>query len=155
MPREFSWILPNHLAVGSFPGRTSAFYLREHGVTAVLSLTEPHEGEIPHEVSYSFVWRRLEIPDGARGGIPTIQHFEEGVTVLQRWRQKKNVLFVHCLAGIGRSTSMCIAYLCHTQNMTFEEAFTLVTKTHAIARPDEHQVRILQEYLSKCDPGLV
>jgi protein-tyrosine phosphatase len=147
MPKHFSWILENHLAVGSFPQRTSAFFLREMGITAVLSLTEPQEVELPEDLSYNFVWHRIAIPDGFRGGIPKVAHFEEGVNTLKRWRQKRNVLYVHCLAGVGRSTSMCLAYLCQTQNMTFAQALDLIKTAHPIAAPDPNQIQVIQEYL--------
>ncbi|WP_218081814.1 protein-tyrosine phosphatase family protein [Anthocerotibacter panamensis] len=148
MPKKFSWILADHLAVGSCPSPSSLLHLREAGITAVLSLTEPHEANLPEELAYNFVWQRVPIPDGFLGGVPSVGHFVRGVQTLQRWRERNNVLYVHCMAGIGRSASMCVAYLCRTQNLSYPEALTLVKTAHPIAAPDSNQERVLQEYLN-------
>ena len=153
MPKRFSWILKDHLAVGSFPHFASSMQLQDKGVTAVLSLTEPFEGELPPEICYNFVWHRIAIPDGYHGGVPLVSHFEEGVKVLEFWRQRKNAVFVHCYAGIGRSSSMCVAYVCRTLNLSYEQGLALVKAAHSVADPDENQERILKEFLQKCAPG--
>ncbi len=153
MPQRFSWIFRNHLAVGAIPSRSSSLYLQDRGITAVLSLTEEKEGDLPMEIRHNFVWQRLPIPDGMTGGIPEVRQFTEGVKTLQRWRQKNNTLYVHCLAGIGRSSSMCIAYVCQTMCIPYEAGLQLVQTTHPVASPDKHQERVLREYLKTCDLG--
>ena len=69
MTQRFSWILPQKLAVGSFPNRTtSASMLRRQGVTAILCLTEEAEKSVPSEIQHNFVWQRVPIPDGFNRG---------------------------------------------------------------------------------------
>jgi len=45
--------------------------LSQNILTAVLSLTEESEKPISPEIFYSYVWERVAIPDGFKGGIPT------------------------------------------------------------------------------------
>ncbi|NJN71190.1 MAG: phosphatase, partial [Nitrospira sp.] len=80
MPKRFSWILPNELAVGSFPHQTtSASQLQREGITAILCLNEEAEQSVPTDIQHGFLWQRVPIPDGFTGGIPTEQQFEDAL----------------------------------------------------------------------------
>ena len=148
MPERFSWVVPNKLAVGSFPqSTTSAAQLRRQGITAVLCLTEEAERAVPPEILHNFVWERVPIPDGAAGGIPTEDQFSQALKVLNRWQRKGHVVYVHCLAGVGRSASVCSLHLVQSQHLDLGEAIALVKQQHAFAAPDPHQVRVMQSFL--------
>lgn len=149
MPRRFSWVVPNQLAVGSFPRvSTSAALLRRQGITAVLSLTEELERDVPPEIAHNFVWDRVPIPDGAAGGIPSEEQFTQALRVLSRWYRKGHVVYVHCLAGVGRSASVCSLYLAQSQNLSLAEAVQTVKQQHSYAAPDPHQIRVMQSVLA-------
>lgn len=147
MPERFSWILPEKLAVGSVPNNeTSVFYLRRIGITAVLSLTEATEVELP-TLSSSFLWQRVPMPDGFKGGVPEVEQFAQAMSILQQWFKKRHTVYVHCLAGVGRSASVCALYLAQSQNISLEAAIAEVKRCHSYAHPDQHQVRVMQAYL--------
>lgn len=148
MPERFSWILPEQLAVGSAPNdQTSVFYLRRIGITAVLSLTEATEVALPKEISSSFLWQRVPMPDGFKGGIPEVEQFSQAMVILQQWYKKRHTVYVHCLAGVGRSASVCALYLTQSQNIPLEAAIAEVKRCHSYAHPDQHQIRVMQAYL--------
>jgi atypical dual specificity phosphatase len=150
MPERFSWILPQHLAVGSFPDLTdSVNYLKDKGITAILCLTEEAERTVPATLRQSFVWQRIPIPDGYTGGIPSEAHFAEALQVLEQWQQQGEVSYVHCYAGIGRSASVCAAYLVQRQGIKLEEAVRQVKKQHPWANPDLHQLRVMQNFFGR------
>ena len=149
MPERFSWILPQKLAVGSFPNSTtSVMKLRRSGITAVLSLTENHERLVPEELRHSFLWEQVAIPDGFRGGIPTEAQFGQAMKILDRWYRKGHVVYVHCLAGVGRSASVCVLYLARYQNLPLAEALAQVKANHEYAAPDANQIEVMQRFLS-------
>ncbi|MCM1982499.1 protein-tyrosine phosphatase family protein [Lyngbya confervoides] len=148
MSKRFSWIVPEQLAVGSFPEDTSAVYkLRKEGITAVLTLTEEHEILVPDELRHNFVWERVPIPDGYTGGIPSVEQFAQAMGILNRWSQKMHSIYVHCLAGVGRSPSVCCLFMVSNQGMSLEDAIAHVKLQHSYAAPDEHQVRVMRELL--------
>ncbi|AFY61362.1 dual specificity protein phosphatase family protein [Synechococcus sp. PCC 6312] len=148
MPERFSWILPNQLAVGSVPNASaSTFYLRRVGITAVLTLTEATEIELPKDLSSNFLWQRVPIPDGFKGGVPEVEQFAQAMAILQQWFKKQHTVYVHCLAGVGRSASVCALYLTQSQNLPLEAAIAEVKRCHSYAHPDHHQVRVMQAYL--------
>jgi atypical dual specificity phosphatase len=149
MPERFSWILPKKLAVGSFPNATfSIMKLRREGITAVLSLTENHERLVPSELSHSFLWEQVPIPDGYRGGVPTEEQFAQTMQILDRWFRKGHVVYVHCLAGVGRSASVCSLYLAYRQSFSLLEAIAFVKEQHRYAAPDSSQVETMQRFLT-------
>ncbi|MBW4549834.1 MAG: dual specificity protein phosphatase family protein [Aphanocapsa sp. GSE-SYN-MK-11-07L] len=149
MPQRFSWILPQELAVGSFPDATSSVgKLRRMNITAVLCLNQETESSVPAEVYHQFLWERVAIPDGNTGGIPDLAHFAQALEILTRWRNKGHTVYVHCLAGVGRSPSVCAAYLVHQHNMPLDEAIQFVKDRHSFAAPDQHQVRVMKQFFS-------
>jgi protein-tyrosine phosphatase len=149
MPERFSWVLPQKLAVGSFPNATTSISkLRRYGVTAVLSLTEDHERLVPDDVLHSFLWHQVPIPDGFKGGIPTEEQFDQALQILDRWYRKGHVVYVHCLAGVGRSASVCSLYLAARQGMSLTEAIAHVKAQHSYANPDTNQVAVMQKFLT-------
>jgi predicted protein tyrosine phosphatase len=149
MPERFSWILPQKLAVGSFPdGEASVRKLRQADVTAILCLTEPAEKKVPGVVSDNFIWQRVAIPDGYTGGIPEFEHFAKALEILTAWEQQQHRMYVHCFAGIGRSASVCVAYLVHTLGVSLDEALLYVKQRHVWAAPDAHQIRVMRDFFS-------
>jgi len=142
MSERFSWILPERLAVGSCPHSDFAVArLSRCGVTAVLCLTERHEHRVPDGLPQRFLWERIAIPDGATGGIPSQAQFQQATDTLDRWQRKGHTIYVHCLAGVGRSPAVCAAYLARHYNMEADEALRWVRDCHAWADPDAHQQR--------------
>ncbi len=151
---RFSWILPQELAVGSFPeNAASAAKLELMGITAILCLNEEIELPVPPEVTSKFLWHRIAIPDGYTGGVPDPAHFAEALEILADWRQAGQIMYVHCMAGIGRSPSVCAAYLVHQQGMSLRSAIQFVKNCHAVADPDPYQVRVMQKFFGTWNTG--
>ncbi|PSO74071.1 MAG: phosphatase [Cyanobacteria bacterium SW_12_48_29] len=150
MSDRFSWILPQNLAVGSFTNSSlSVTDLSRMGITAILCLTKKKERAVPAEILNRFVWERVAIPDGFRGGTPSTEQIARALAVLSCWHQQGHVVYVHCLAGVGRSPSVCAAYLTYTQGMNLEEALSLVKERHPYAKPDPRQIKIMQKFFTQ------
>jgi len=149
MPKRFSWIIPNQLAVGSYPHQTtSASQLRREGITAVLCLNEEDEQPVSEDIQHGFLWQRVPIPDGFTGGVPSEEQFTQAIDILNRWVRKGHVVYVHCLAGVGRSASVCCLYVAQKQELSLEDAIAFVKEQHHYASPDKNQVKIMQQYLA-------
>lgn len=150
MSKRFSWIVPHQLAVGPFPkSEHQITHLSRSGITAVLCLTEKDELEVPEAVFNRFVWERVPIPDGFTGGVPTTAQFAQALSILSRWHRKGHVVYVHCLAGVGRSPSVCAAYLVQTQGLQLEESIQLVKERHCLAEPDEAQIAVMRQFFEQ------
>jgi protein-tyrosine phosphatase len=122
--------------------------LRRQGITAILCLTEPAEKSVPHEIEHGFVWQRVPIPDGFTGGKPSEAQFTQALDILHRWFTKSHVVYVHCLAGVGRSASVCSLYVAQSQGMDLGAAISLVKQQHQYANPDPHQIEVMHRFLA-------
>ena len=126
--------------------------LRREGITAVLSLTEETEKPIPTEIQHSFVWQRVPIPDGFTGGVPTEEQFDHALQILNRWQRRGHSVYVHCLAGVGRSASVCSLYVAQTKKLPLMDAIAHVKQQHQYAAPDGHQIQVMQRFLASLTP---
>lgn len=103
MPYNFSWLVPSKLAGMARPRRSDAEWLRFHGVTAVLSLTEKAAPELEgiealHEA----------VPDMCA---PTLDQLHRGVQYIDAIVDGGGAVAVHCAAGMGRTGTFLAAYL--------------------------------------------
>jgi len=55
-------------------------------------------------------------------------------------------VYVHCSAGVSRSTTVVISYLMAQQHMTFENAFQFVKEKHPPTCPNAGFRKQLQDY---------
>jgi protein-tyrosine phosphatase len=114
----------------------------------VLCLNEAREQPIPDDIQHSFLWQRVPIPDGFTGGVPSAEQFAQALSILNRWQRKGHVVYVHCLAGVGRSASVCCLYIAEQQGISLEEAIAFVKEQHHYASPDSNQIKVMQQYLA-------
>ncbi|HKO29757.1 MAG TPA: dual specificity protein phosphatase [Nitrospiraceae bacterium] len=100
----------------------------------------------------------LESPDGLPSGrIPFLEYAEAKPLLLDRavsWVERhmsERRVMVCCRAGMGRSVSVVMAYLCCVDGMPYDEVLSLVMKRRPGAMPlpnlEEaiNQVRLLRE----------
>lgn len=63
-----------------------------------------------------------------------------------------SVVFVHCAAGVSRSSSIVIAYLMIDKKMKFQEAYEFVKKRRPVICPNpgfQAQLKKIEELLAK------
>jgi dual specificity phosphatase 12 len=63
-------------------------------------------------------------------------HFGEAIAYIKEGIAKGGGVFVHCYAGISRSSSCVIAYLMSEHKMSFYEAMSYVRKKRPIIYPN-------------------
>lgn len=61
-------------------------------------------------------------------------------------RSSGGKVLVHCLAGISRSPTICIAYLMYSQNLSLDQAYDLVKQRRRLISPNLNFMRQLFEY---------
>jgi protein-tyrosine phosphatase len=133
------YLITQHLAVGNASDAESPHRL----MSVVLNVAA--ENNIDRPVGKTYHW------------IPLREYVEadpilldEAVSWLER-HEKGNRLLICCRAGMGRSVSVAIAYLCLTKRMPYQEALKLVCERRpgACPLPDLegtiHVVQVLRE----------
>ena len=112
-----------HLAVGNAEDAAKPAKF----ITAVLNVAAENQIEQPDGRAYTW------IPFKEFAEADPVQ-LDEAVAWLEQ-HEKGNRLMVCCRAGMGRSVSVVIAYLCLVKNMPYQEAVTLVSARRPGATP--------------------
>ena len=107
------------LFVGSFPTEATVPELRAHGITHILNVCAQQE-KTRVCVASEFIVDTLSTFDEPDYYILTY-NYEKFAAVVDSVRNLNGRLLVHCIGGINRSVTLCIAYLlqrCHWELLT-------------------------------------
>lgn len=139
MPNEY-YLIENGLYQGGMPDE---FMPRE--ITAVLSLM--HSNDVrhllhPHVEMYAW----LPILDGPFPGLPWL---EAAVKMIEAMREAGQVVYIHCRAGISRSTMVTAAYLMKKNGWDRDTALEWIATANRHVDPNPHFLKGLREYDDK------
>ena len=76
-------------------------------------------------------------------------YFDKVADKIETVRKAGGRVLVHCMAGVSRSPSLCIAYLMKYQRMTLLNSYNHVKARRAIIRPNEGFFKQLIAYEKK------
>lgn len=68
----------------------------------------------------------FQVPVLDKGDVDIKVYFDEAADLIEQVRQTNGATMVHCVAGVSRSASLCIAYLMKHMRMTLKNAYALV-----------------------------
>lgn len=143
------WVLPGQLAVGRLPRSKDGLTLQQAGIRTVFALCAEAEGEWPADIQNQFRCLRYVLPDSHYAARPTPQQVGEVVRLVHRSIEKSEPVFVHCLAGIERSPSICVAYLCCYQNLPLWQALNWLKQVHPASSPNDFQIQAIRDYIEQ------
>jgi atypical dual specificity phosphatase len=146
-PAKLDWVIPGKLSVGGLPQEKDINILTRSKIQVILSLCAPSEGELPPEIEQGFHCVRLILPDSRYTSDLTAERLCKAVDILRQCDRKGLPLYVHCLAGIERSPTVCIAYLCCVHHLELWEAVELVKRIRPAASPSRHQIQVIYKLM--------
>jgi len=76
-------------------------------------------------------------------------YFDRCADKIKQVRDKGGKTLVHCVAGVSRSASICLAFLMKYCKMTLKESYNHVKSRRPIIRPNAGFFRQLIEYEKK------
>ena len=116
--------------LGDIRAAQNLFCLKSKKVTHVLQalggLLPPH----PDHFKYK-VLQVMDVPWENLG-----RHFMDAANFIKNALKEGGIVFVHCWAGISRSTSCICAYLMLEYGMTFQKALGIVRDGRKIVNPN-------------------
>ena len=81
---------------------------------AVLTVADGLEPVFPGRFKY----KHIEISDDETSNL--FQHLKECIAFISECVANKEVVLVHCAAGVSRSASVVVAYFMYSQKLTFD-----------------------------------
>lgn len=113
--------------------------LRSYGVKACVDMRE--EGADPWSFD-AFLW--LPTPDHEP---PTVAHLRMGIAFLKQCELNQMPAFVHCMMGVGRSSTMVLAYLLagEFKGQSASTALDFIAAKRPAINPNPRQVRAAEE----------
>ncbi|NJP09720.1 MAG: dual specificity protein phosphatase family protein [Leptolyngbyaceae cyanobacterium RU_5_1] len=148
-PPAMSWVISKKLAVGAAPTLQTLPELAKHGIQVLVSLCAETEARLPDEVQQHFECVRLVLPDSHCAEQLTPDQLAKAVALLHHPIANQRTVFVHCLAGIERSPTVCIAYLCQHHQFELWEATKWLKQVHPRSMPTNAQMQVLREYVEE------
>ncbi|KAL1460541.1 hypothetical protein WDU94_012518 [Cyamophila willieti] len=77
---------------------------------------------------------KIHIRDSATE--PLDSYFDQVADLVQKVRDEGGCTLIHCVAGVSRSASLCLAYLIKYNQMTFLQAFHYLRSLRPCIRPN-------------------
>jgi len=117
--------------------------LREKDVTCVINATN----ELPNLPISSVEYVKVAVDDSPFANISSF--FDKIADKIHETQKSGGKTLVHCVAGVSRSASLCIAYLMKYDNMSLRDAYEYVKERRPIIRPNNGFFRQLIDYERK------
>ena len=120
----------NNLYIGNIYQAGDVEWLKGHGITHIVNATE----EIRNNFPYDFSYKKLFLQD-----IPSQSLFpsmDESYQFIRDAISNGGKVFVHCYAGVSRSSSTVIYYLMKSRGWSYQESFNYLKQRHSRADPN-------------------
>ncbi|HEY9647659.1 MAG TPA: dual specificity protein phosphatase [Chroococcidiopsis sp.] len=142
-----NWVLPGTLALGRLPREGESAPLLDAQIKVIVSLCAPSEGTLPADVQQNFYCVRHILPDSDFYIPLRVDQLATVVHLIHLHIQNEKPVYVHCLAGMERSPTVCIAYLCRYHRVDLWEAINSVRQVRPTALPTNAQLRVIREFI--------
>lgn len=117
-----SEVLPSLFLCGA--GVAIPCFIEKLGITCVVNAA-PELPDTPLPDSNPLYY---QVPVLDKGEIDLKYYFDEVADLIEQVRLADGCSMVHCVAGVSRSASLCIAYLMKHMGMTLRDAFAHVRR---------------------------
>jgi protein-tyrosine phosphatase len=144
---KIGWLIPNKLAIGRLPKAGDSTALIQANIAVILSLCAEAEGKLPEDIEQNFRCIRYILPDSNFMFPLQVEQLAYAVELIQQTIENQQPVFVHCLASVERSPTVCIAYLCRYHYFDLWEAINCVRQVRPHALPTDSQFRVIRKFL--------
>lgn len=147
-----AWVLPQRLAVGRFPRSGDLPILQGQGIQVLLTLCSTLEAQLNPSLAAQFQQVSCPMPDHRDATPLEVPVLAAAVATLHQCLQRNQVVYVHCLAGLERSPTVCLAYLCRYHGLEVHEGLRYLKENYPPASPTIDQLQVIRAYLQTQSP---
>ncbi len=142
----FSQITPQLWLGGAPTYRRDYEIILEYKITAVLNVRAEREDETAYYERHGITHKQCKVPDIT---IPDQTTISEGVDWIKTQVDDGRTVLIHCAKGRGRSATLLAAYLMREQEMTFDQANTLMKSKRPLTKLESRHRRALETWIAK------
>ena len=106
--------------------------LKENGITHVINCAADYSADYHKDKGIKYL--SFHLKDHVRENIEC--NFYEVIDFMSNAKKDGGRVFVHCVQGISRSTTMCLCYMIFTQKTTLENGLKYIRERRQIANPN-------------------
>ena len=118
----------DNIYLGDFGTADDINILKEYNITHIINCAFNLPNRFPNEITY----KRLDLRDEPNQ--PIIEKLEEAYEFIKENKDKN--IFVHCVFGKSRSSSVVIFYIMKEKKLNFQEAKNFVKNIRNIVEPN-------------------
>ncbi len=89
-----------------------------------------------------------DIPEESENFLKFLEIVIEKLRKIKKINPDAKILF-HCYAGISRSSSMAIGYLCKVKGLSLKDSYNMAKSKRPIIRPNDGFIETLKKYCNK------
>ncbi|KAK6060132.1 dual specificity phosphatase, catalytic domain protein [Cooperia oncophora] len=119
-----------------------ALLLLHNNARYIINVTSNLPNTFEDNPAYHYL--RISVDDNSSHNLS--QYFPEAIAFIDAAARAGDACLVHCLAGISRSVTICLAYLMAKNKWSLEDAYDLVLRRNASIAPNFHFMGQLTEY---------
>ena len=150
---DLDWCLED-LAIGNIRGGSNLDWLKQQGIDAVVCAIPilPHPIEVYTQKGFSL----FHIPIDDDPGVDISKWFDDVTYFIMAHRLVKRKVFIHCHAGISRSTTLACAYIMNLFRCNDVKAIYWVRDKRPCTNMNSGFLRQLKQYATLfTDPPLI
>lgn len=117
--------------------------LTQLGINFVINVTSELP-DTPLPPNSNILYLRINVLDSTHTDLS--KHFDEVSDMIEEIRRNGGKTLIHCVAGVSRSATLCLAYLMKYGHMNFKDAFLHIKSIRPHIRPNSAFVKQLRCY---------
>ena len=122
--------ITKNLYIGSYIEATNSQWLAFHGITHIVNMSTEHRNYFPRRFRYF----RGDLYDHPMQSLE--KTLKVGFLFIRNAIAQGGTVFVHCHAGVSRSSSMVLYYLMKTYGWSLDSSVAYMRRTHPRTNPN-------------------